>query len=84
MKLMLLIFLAGELRFALHDEPKTTDPLMSADESAEAIRYLNRLSDMLFILSRAANDGLAHGAELESESLWAPGAHGASPSGGAT
>jgi peptide/nickel transport system substrate-binding protein len=40
MKLMLLIFLAGELRFALHDEPKTTDPLMMADESAEAIRYL--------------------------------------------
>jgi peptide/nickel transport system substrate-binding protein len=32
--------LAGELRFALHDEPKTTDPLMMADESAEAIRYL--------------------------------------------
>jgi peptide/nickel transport system substrate-binding protein len=40
MKLLLLIFLAGELRFALHDEPKTTDPLMMADESAEAIRYL--------------------------------------------
>ncbi len=40
MKLMLLIFLAGELRFAFHDEPKTTDPLMMADESAEAIRYL--------------------------------------------
>jgi peptide/nickel transport system substrate-binding protein len=40
MKLLLLIFLAGELRFALHDEPKTTDPLLVADESAEAIRYL--------------------------------------------
>jgi ABC-type transport system substrate-binding protein len=40
MKLMLLIFLAGELRFALHDEPKTTDPLLMADESAEAIGYL--------------------------------------------
>jgi len=40
MMLMLLIFLAGELRFALHEEPKTTDPLMMADESAEAIRYL--------------------------------------------
>jgi cob(I)alamin adenosyltransferase len=38
----------------------------------EAIRYLNRLSDMLFILSRAANDERAG-----SESLWAPGAHGA-------
>src|SRR5580658_585130 len=40
MKLMLLLLLSGELRFALHDEPKTTDPLMMADESAEAIRYL--------------------------------------------
>jgi peptide/nickel transport system substrate-binding protein len=40
MKLILLAFLAGQLRFALHDEPKTTDPLMMADESAEAIRYL--------------------------------------------
>jgi peptide/nickel transport system substrate-binding protein len=40
MKLMLLIFLAGELRFALHDEPKTSDPLLIADESAEAIGYL--------------------------------------------
>jgi cob(I)alamin adenosyltransferase len=41
----------------------------------EVIRYLNRLSDMLFILSRAVNDGPAG-----SESLWAPGSHG----GGAT
>ena len=40
MNLLLLILLAGELRFALHDEPKTTDPLLMADESAEAIRYL--------------------------------------------
>jgi peptide/nickel transport system substrate-binding protein len=30
----------GELRFALHDEPKTLDPWMVADESAEALRYL--------------------------------------------
>lgn len=37
----------------------------------EAVRYLNRLSDLLFILSRAANDG-ARG----SEPLWAPGGHG--------
>jgi cob(I)alamin adenosyltransferase len=35
----------------------------------EAIRYLNRLSDMLFILARAANEG--------GESLWEPGAHSA-------
>lgn len=33
----------------------------------EAIRYLNRLSDMLFILARATNEG--------SEALWEPGAH---------
>lgn len=38
----------------------------------EVIRYLNRLSDMLFILSRAANEG--------PESLWAPGEHHSSPS----
>jgi cob(I)alamin adenosyltransferase len=33
--------------------------------SAEVVRYLNRLSDLLFILSRGANDG--------SEPLWEPG-----------
>ena len=37
----------------------------------ETIRYLNRLSDMLFILSRAAREH-----EPGSEPLWAPGAHG--------
>jgi cob(I)alamin adenosyltransferase len=37
------------------------------DCNPEVIRYLNRLSDMLFILSRAANEG--------SEALWEPGAH---------
>jgi len=31
---------AAELHFALHSEPKTLDPLMVADDSAEAIRYL--------------------------------------------
>ena len=34
--------------------------------SAEVVRYLNRLSDLLFILSRGANDG--------DEPLWQPGA----------
>jgi len=34
--------------------------------SAEVVRYLNRLSDLLFILSRGANDG--------EEPLWQPGA----------
>ncbi|HTS74706.1 MAG TPA: ABC transporter substrate-binding protein [Bryobacteraceae bacterium] len=29
-----------ELRFALHDEPKSLDPFLVADEPAEAIRYL--------------------------------------------
>ena len=40
MKLILMLMLAGQLRFVLHDEPKTTDPLLAADESAEAIGYL--------------------------------------------
>jgi len=35
------------------------------DCSPEAVRYLNRLSDLLFILARAANDG--------GEPLWQPG-----------
>jgi cob(I)alamin adenosyltransferase len=34
----------------------------------EVVRYLNRLSDLLFILGRAVNEEL--------ESLWDPGAHG--------
>ena len=37
----------------------------------EVVRYLNRLSDLLFILSRAANVERADGAEP----LWEPGAH---------
>jgi cob(I)alamin adenosyltransferase len=40
----------------------------------EAVRYLNRLSDLLFILSRAANS--AGGARGSAEPLWDPGAHG--------
>jgi cob(I)alamin adenosyltransferase len=39
----------------------------------EVVRYLNRLSDLLFILSRAANGQT--GAGGEAESLWKPGAH---------
>ncbi len=35
----------------------------------EVVRYLNRLSDLLFILARAVNEG--------AEELWDPGAHGA-------
>jgi cob(I)alamin adenosyltransferase len=40
----------------------------------ESVRYLNRLSDLLFILSRAANGEQATDG---SEPLWAPGRHGA-------
>jgi cob(I)alamin adenosyltransferase len=39
----------------------------------EVVRYLNRLSDLLFILSRAVNSQVEHG----SEPLWEPGAHAA-------
>jgi cob(I)alamin adenosyltransferase len=49
------------------------------DCNPEVIRYLNRLSDMLFILSRAANvspvPGDGSGTEAEREPLWEPGAH---------
>ena len=48
----------------------------------EVIRYLNRLSDMLFILSRAANDDPGSPAPTNSELLWAPGEHAAGSSGG--
>ena len=37
------------------------------DANPEVVRYLNRLSDLLFILSRGANDG--------DEPLWEPGRH---------
>jgi len=37
------------------------------DLNAEVVRYLNRLSDLLFILARAANEG--------EEPLWEPGRH---------
>jgi cob(I)alamin adenosyltransferase len=46
----------------------------------EVVRYLNRLSDLLFILSRATN---AEDAGERSEPLWEPGAHdpGSAPGG---
>jgi cob(I)alamin adenosyltransferase len=40
--------------------------------NAEVVRYLNRLSDLLFILSRAANN---EGEGDGEEPLWQPGAH---------
>jgi cob(I)alamin adenosyltransferase len=45
----------------------------------EVIRYLNRLSDMLFILSRAANDDPAGSKSTGAELLWAPGEHAGAP-----
>ncbi|CAA9530136.1 MAG: ATP:Cob(I)alamin adenosyltransferase [uncultured Solirubrobacteraceae bacterium] len=39
--------------------------LLVAQSNPEVVRYLNRLSDLLFILSRGANDG--------EEPLWEPG-----------
>jgi len=43
-------------------------------DNPEVVRYLNRLSDLLFILARAVNQ-----TESESEPLWSPGAHGSGP-----
>ena len=40
------------------------------DANPEAVRYLNRLSDLLFILARAVNE-----AGQGTEPLWSPGAH---------
>jgi cob(I)alamin adenosyltransferase len=47
------------------------------DGNPEVVRYLNRLSDLLFILSRAVNS--AGGAERAAEPLWDPGSHGSPP-----
>jgi cob(I)alamin adenosyltransferase len=46
------------------------------DANPEVVRYLNRLSDLLFVLARTANEGADPGAEP----LWQPGAHEASDS----
>jgi cob(I)alamin adenosyltransferase len=47
---------------------------VGSEANPETIRYLNRLSDLLFILSRAANS--TPGETSGAEPLWAPGAHG--------
>jgi cob(I)alamin adenosyltransferase len=60
---------------------------VGGEVNPEVVRYLNRLSDLLFILSRAANVAPSPDAESQrgpgSEPLWDPGAHGsgAEPSG---
>jgi len=46
---------------------------VGAEGNPEVVRYLNRLSDLLFILSRAVN--AQEGSEDQAESLWDPGAH---------
>jgi cob(I)alamin adenosyltransferase len=48
---------------------------VGAEVNPEVVRYLNRLSDLLFVLSRAANAEQADG-ESAAEPLWDPGAHG--------
>jgi cob(I)alamin adenosyltransferase len=53
---------------------------VGAEVNPEVVRYLNRLSDLLFVLGRAANvqpsAGKATGASgNEAEALWDPGAH---------
>ncbi len=59
---------------------------VGTEVNPEVVRYLNRLSDLLFILGRAANrpsDGDADTAEgagtTEAEALWDPGAHESAP-----
>jgi cob(I)alamin adenosyltransferase len=47
-----------------------------ADTSPEAVRYLNRLSDLLFVLARVANNNGAR------DVLWIPGNHGDMKKGG--
>jgi cob(I)alamin adenosyltransferase len=41
----------------------------------EVVRYLNRLSDLLFILCRATNAAAGGSEEASPEPLWEPGAH---------
>jgi cob(I)alamin adenosyltransferase len=49
---------------------------VGGEVNPEVVRYLNRLSDLLFILSRAVGE--------EHESLWEPGAHGTDAGASAT
>jgi cob(I)alamin adenosyltransferase len=49
---------------------------VGAEVNPEVVRYLNRLSDLLFVLSRAANAKPGKDAGEQTEPLWDPGAHG--------
>jgi cob(I)alamin adenosyltransferase len=49
---------------------------VGAEVNPEVVRYLNRLSDLLFILSRATNAQTGEGEREGAEPLWDPGAHG--------
>jgi cob(I)alamin adenosyltransferase len=48
---------------------------VGAEVNPEVVRYLNRLSDLFFILSRAANAQAEEAGGEHGEPLWAPGAH---------
>jgi cob(I)alamin adenosyltransferase len=48
---------------------------VGAEVNPEVVRYLNRLSDLLFVLSRAANATPGENAGERTEPLWDPGAH---------
>jgi cob(I)alamin adenosyltransferase len=54
---------------------------VGGEVNPEVVRYLNRLSDLLFVLSRAANvkPGDGDGPGERTEPLWDPGAHGSGP-----
>ena len=54
---------------------------VGVEVNPEVVRYLNRLSDLLFVLSRATNvqphsSGPRDGGDGGAEPLWNPGAHG--------
>jgi len=49
---------------------------VGAEVNPEVVRYLNRLSDLLFVLSRAANAKPGESTDERTEPLWDPGAHG--------
>jgi len=52
---------------------------LGEDGNPEVVRYLNRLSDLLFILSRAVN--VQGAGDERHEPLWDPGTHGAASEG---